>query len=582
MWSTALVLALAPFGWTAEPVVDLFMNQDPPLTVSPVEKTFPKGLADMWLAALDRPDADTRCQAAASFGQGHERGVPGLSVAIVPLTRLVEKQDEHPAGRLAAARSLVALDARDAAPALFRVAGSGGPELREIIEPALARWDYKPARSVWLERLGRSTAHRRDVLLAIRALGVVREEKAIDGLKQILLAKNQPQSHRLAAARSLSAIRPSGFEADARALIADRSGLLAATLLRQHQGNEAVKLLQELAVDREPGVAVLAVGRLVEIDTKLVVPVLEKVLASANGDVRLLGVETLFRQPSADHVRLLGNRLVDPHPEVRSRARANLRELANKPELRDVVIRQGEANIGAADWRGLEQAIYLLTQLDQKKQVNRYFELLDSERPEVAVAAAWGIRVLAVPETLPRAHEHIRLRHKQLVAKGKTAGLPNMTPEAVDRQMSQLVQFLGQARFKAADATLRALIPRGSMPFFTPVGGETRGAAAWALGWFHEGNPEPGLAKQIEDRLTGDPGIGPDDPRLRRMAAIALGRMKATQSLEALKTHGGDSPTTDLVAHACRWAISQITGEPIPKPGNVQVLQTDWFLLPLR
>ena len=74
--------------------------------------------------------------------------------------------------------------------------------------------------------------------------------------------------------------------------------------------------MQTLAADQEPAAAVEAVARLVEIDTRLVLPVLPAVLASPNGDVRGYGVEVLYRHPSEAHVKRLGDRLVDPHPEV--------------------------------------------------------------------------------------------------------------------------------------------------------------------------------------------------------------------------------------------------------------------------
>jgi HEAT repeat protein len=537
----------------------------------------------MWLAALERPDADTRSQAAAAIGLAHQRGMKELNVAIGPLVRLLEKQDEHSAVRLAAARTLIILDAREAAPVLFGLIDKGSIELREIIEPALAVWDHKPARAMWLERLSQPPPHRRTLLLAIHALGTVREEKALDGLRTLMLDKESPLPYRLAAARALGDIRPSGFEADAKKLMADGSGLLAASVLRKHKSDESIKLLQTLAIDGEPGVAVIAVSRLVEIDAALVLPVIDKVLASPDGDVRSFGVDVLFRHPSVPNVALLGKRLVDPHPEVRAKARGHLRQLAAKPELGAAVLEQGQSNIAAADWRGQEQGIYLLTQLDQKKTVDRLFELLASERPEVHVAAGWGIRVLAVPETLPKAHEYIRERHRQLLSKGKSAGSISLTSEAVDRQLSQLVQFFGQARYRAADATLRALLPRGSMPGFTPVGGETRAASAWALGWFHEGDPEPALVSLIEGRLTGDPGIGPDDPRLRRMAAVALGRMMAKQSLKELRDRASlDLPMTDHVTSACRWAAFHIMGEPLPKVLPALATQRDWFLTPIR
>ena len=77
--------------------------------------------------------------------------------------------------------------------------------------------------------------------------------------------------------------------------------------------------------------------------------------------------------------------------------------------------------------------------------------------------------------------------------------------------------------------------------------------------------------------------MGRDDPRVRRMAAVSLARMKAQSSLEHLRTFaGGKAPDADVVANACRWAVGQLTGEPVPPAGVIEVLQTDWFLVPIR
>ena len=43
-------------------------------------------------------------------------------------------------------------------------------------------------------------------------------------------------------------------------------------------------------------------------------------------------------------------------------------------------------------WRALEQATILLAVLDHKPAAPRLVDLLRFERPEVFVAAAWGLR----------------------------------------------------------------------------------------------------------------------------------------------------------------------------------------------
>src|SRR5207302_1415174 len=79
-------------------------------------------------------------------------------------------------------------------------------------------------------------------------------------------------------------------------------------------------------------------------------------------------------------------------------------------------------------------------------------ELLASGRSEVMVAAAWGLRRLAVPDTLPRVLDFFQSPHWDRPA------------EATDQQLSQLAQFLGQGRYRPADAGLRRLLARPSSP----------------------------------------------------------------------------------------------------------------------
>ena len=49
------------------------------------------------------------------------------------------------------------------------------------------------------------------------------------------------------------------------------------------------------------------------------------------------------------------------------------------------------------------------------------------------------------------------------------------------------------------------------------------------------------------------------------MAAVTLARLKAHGSLEVLRDlAAGTKPDPDVVANACRWAVGQLTGEPVP------------------
>ena len=591
MRTTALIVALLASPVLAAPpvpdAIDSPMFADPDVRVAEVVKTYPPGLLDLWLAALDRPDADSRCRAATAITLAHQQGMPGLNAAVPAFTRLMNADQVEPVVRAAAVRALVALDARESAADFLRHTRSGDNEVCEAAEPALAKWDHKPARELWLERLGTTRFDRR-LTLAIQALGAVKEEKAAPKLRELALAADVPAAFRLEAARTLVRIRPTDKADDLAPLLADTSPkgmtarLVGVTLACQQTDADGVKRLQQLARDPEPAVARVAVSRLLEVGPKHVLDVIEPVLNSPDAAVRVGGVESLFRNPTADRVRVLGDKLDDPHPDVRVRARRALRELAGQQPLRDAVIEQVTRAVQATSWRPQEQGAMLSAQLGHRTETPRLLDLLSSERPEVMVASAWALRVLAVPDTLPGVFDYLKQRRDLILAK-RTGTL---SADALDRQLSQLVQFIGFARHKVADADLRVIVPRtvrggGPPPSFSPLGPETRAAAVWALGKIFEGTPDAKLCELIEPRLTGDGSLGPDDVRVRRMAAVALGRMKAASYLETLeKFSNGELSTTDPVDYACRWAVCHLKGTPLPAPGRVEAPQKDWFVVP--
>jgi HEAT repeat protein len=604
-----------------EDVIDSLIFHDPELPKPKIMRVFPKNLEAPWLVALGRPEADFQCQAALTITLAHKDGVSGLEVAVEPLLNVLEHTD-HRFARLAAARALVELDARQVARQLFEQAKGGDQRMRDIIEPALARWDYRPAREVWLGRLRRPDTTHADLLLAIGCLEQVREVEATSGLAEIVHSVEASWPTRLKAAHALGVIKTAGSEADARRLLTSGAGrrtefipfgsanernefrsanpsssaaanrrLASAWLLRHHSGDDAVHLLQDLAGDAEPAVASIALERLLEIDSKLVpLTALESALASSDAKVRSLGIEVLFKEATAERVSLLADKLNDEHPDVRIKARRLLYDLARskteggKGKWREAVIQQGMRVLAGEDWRGLEQASIFLVQLDHKPAATRLVQLLTFQRPEVLVAAGWGLRRLAVPETLPAAARQFQVVYELTQDRRKGAvneSLPvaDWDPQlaqfiaAWDPQLSQLAQFIGQSRYRSAESILRAQVPRHRKPTDAPViGQESRAACIWALGLFYEGKTEPKLAREFEERLNDaprmmDPG---DFPLVREMCAVALGRMKSRESLNSLRRwHAPTVPAIERLSPSCGWAIREITGEPLPQPTTV-------------
>jgi hypothetical protein len=565
--------------------IDSSMYQAPELPRVRMVRHFPEGAKPLWVKALARPEADLKCQAADAIARAARQGVKGLDTMAAPIVEELDRPDQAPAARLALAEALIALDAREAAPSLFRQAQAGGSDLRERVEPALAHWDHRPARAVWLARLGDPATPRRELLLAIRGLATVKEAEAADRLRELALSPRTAGPVRLEAAMALSALRESGLEKDADALMGDATPrglvnrLVAAALLRRHRGDEAARLLQRLGKDPEPAVATIAVGRLIELDPALVLPALDSLLASPDAGLRSFGVDVLFRVPTEKHVRLLGDRLDDLDVGVRRKARRFLHELAGKKEFHDPVIREGERLLAGPQWRGLEQAAVLLTQLDHKAATGRMADLLTFYRPEVFITAAWGLRKLDVADTLPRVRGYVDAEVGRLLAGRTLPGRKDISVSLMDHQLSQLNQLIGQQKDASADAVLRKFIPHhGDKPM-----DESRGAAVWALGRIYEGKSVPDLATALVERLTDEQSIPPESAVVRRMSAISLGRMGAKEALPSLRKYYPDGVAAGAPIHdACGWAVQQLTGEVMGPPKPIETVDRDWFITPDR
>src|SRR2546429_9795939 len=116
----ACPLAPLPSG-LAGAIYDVFaspMYRAPDLPLPRVVALLPEGAKSLWLRALERPEAEVRCKAADAIALAQRRGMKGLETTIAPLRVALDRPDQHPTVRLAAARALGTLDAREAAPSL--------------------------------------------------------------------------------------------------------------------------------------------------------------------------------------------------------------------------------------------------------------------------------------------------------------------------------------------------------------------------------------------------------------------------------------------------------------------------------
>lgn len=544
---------------------------DPEIVVpDPVLKFSPR-LVPLWLEALAHPEGDMQravCEAIVRARRGH---VPGLEASVPILARLLEADETRPAVRLAAARALLDFDPQPLAPQIAAAAHRPGADLRQLLEPVLARWKYEPMYAAWRERVADRNTRHRELILAIRCLQAAGDTSAVPALLPFVHDRRGLPDVRTEAARATGALGQNGLEGEARRLLDGSPPLLerlcAVNLLAHHSGEAAQALLAQLALDTEPAIAVIALDRLVEIDPHLVLPLAEKSMHNADAKVRLAGARAYVLVPDPSRVEFVSELLDDPHPDVRGYVRESMYKLAREADL-DAIVRSSATRMLAGDrWRGLEQAALLLAALDHKPVAARLAVLLDFDRPEVGIAAAWGLKTLAVPETLPamldKAERNTELRLKS----GPVRGL--------DEQTAQLNEAFGKMTFRPAEPLLRRYIPKNLV-----MGNYSRSAAIWSLGLLHAGVVDEGLAAELLGRAT-DTGVPPEFPLVREMAAIAIGRMHATEQAEGLRKFLGNRFLANRFGVMVRWALVQCNSPPYPELEPIETGMTGWFLEPL-
>ena len=584
IWSVA---AIPWHGLRRAAAIELAVDQaqqlDPLVKTPPETAAFSTKLLPLWEQALDRPDVEPRRLAIDTITLATKRGMGGLGSTVPRLVKALAS-DPEPQVRRAAAGALVALDASQAAAELAMAAKRDGFLVARLVEPALARWDHPPQREVWLERLAEATAkpnrqpnQRALLLLAIGGLGAVREPRAADTLSPMVFDRDVDPELRLAAAKSLGAIRDEGLIATAMALAEGSAGtgpgalgrILAVALLDRHSGEQTVTLLSRLAVDPEPAVASAALERLDEVDPGQALEIARRSLAVPDARQRHLAARLAARPGDADCITRLGPLLGDRNPALRGFVAGTLADFAADPPLRQAVIDQGLAALGTDQWRALEQGLLLLGHLDHEPAADRFQALLDHERDEVAVTAAWGLRRLQIDATLPALLAYATALRGGLQEQSSTETISRR-----GRQAQQLHQLFGIMRFRDAEPLLREYVPKSQ------IDSRARSAAFWALGLLHEDQPDCDLAPAFAERLADVASLPPESNVVRSMAAVGLGRFKAGSELDTLREFASRDTMYVETGIASHWAVARITGEPMP-PEAVDVRTIGgWFLEP--
>lgn len=583
--------------------IDSAMLIDPALESVQETAVFSPKLKPLWLAALERPESDLKRQAAEAIAKAARLGMPDLDDFVDPLLRELAVDKIHPLVRLAVARALIQLNAHKASAALASRAQSDGLDVAQLVEPALARWDYRPHRDVWLARLESSDSSQRRLMLAIRALRQVREPLAAGRLRQLAMDQSQRADVRLESAQAAAMIGSDDFTALANQLLStphDRqvtNRLVAAQLLTGDTSTQAHLVLRELAIDPEPAVASIALKIILNVDPHLVADVTDQLANSGDTNVRSVTVELLRSQQTPAAVDLLASLLADPHPALRTKACDALVSLATVEQLarqvRQVVTRTLESPQPAA----VQQAALAVGALRHLPAAERLVSLLDAPESDVNLAAAWALRQLADPTIAPAIMDKIGRETKRRLELIKqlapiVAANPYVVPDyppidASNSQLEQLIQALALMRYKDAEPLLRTFLPKPPRPQLgEPPVLETekqvvlRAAANWGLGVYHGDNASDQLRQALRERLGDTHPKHPEHPLVRRMSAISLARMHDRPAVDMMRELCEPPKAYTELGRACRWAMYEITGEAPPDLPAIPRSKTDWFLVP--
>lgn len=553
--------------------VDYQTFENPNLDLPPATLTWPVDFRPAWRAALLHSESDLRSQTIASIRQAHRYGMPGLSDLEDALCTVLQDREATSAARAAAAAALVELDCRQAASLLFKQSSAGPLQLQVTVETGLAHWDYSPARDVWLARLNEQAAHYELVRVAMESLAKVRETRAVEPLSKVLLSPTSGSPLRLTAARALGTLAPietlrwsemlmSGVSPDS-----DLDAQLGVELLTKQSSPQAIELLKKYSKWPSASVASIALQRLVDLEPSFVLAGAAETLLDADANVRKVAVVALSNDPSIGSVELLTAALNDPVPDIRRDARLGLLRHASDDSLRPSVIRYTVQLFEADEWRALENAVIVLTELEHRQIKPRLISLIRHPRPEVHITAAWGLKHLAEAEDGP-----ILLKLAQRVTNEVDRG------GQASRSLVQthLHEALGLVGYQPAIEHLAKLVPK-SAPY-EPL---SRASSIWALGFLLKSPKDGALIKALESRLADD-SITPAEYRdVRAAAAIALGRINAPDSLALLRTWNQTEGNNSSLGRSCGWAIMQMTGEPLPDAEASTRHLSGWFSEPL-
>ncbi len=340
------------------------------------------------------------------------------SIVRVPLSPTLDRPDalklimqrlasgeSHRVVRLELISAACELDDGQNAAALWKLAEKD-EEACAIVERACIGWRSPLPVARWRDTLKAQHASEQKLLQAIDGLGAVGTNADVELLRTLVLDGTRTSTQRLACARAIGSIATDDQLSLARQLEksnAEHSQLLAVEVLARSPAETTTEYVQQLALHGVPLAQRAAYRWLCQRDAATAQRLVGNFLSHADHAIRLMALDQLTLAQTSETLPKLFVAFADEHPQVRKSARLHVLSCCTRSEdelqQTKVLLQQSMA---AEDWKVLEQSIRLSVELKEKQYCERHLVLVTHERPEVCIAAGWGLRNLGDDEAVLR------------------------------------------------------------------------------------------------------------------------------------------------------------------------------------
>lgn len=427
-------------------------------------------------------------------------------------------------------------------------------ESRACIEEALIRVKSSVGLTHWRSVIESNLAGPSDLARAFDGLAVCGQETDLELLRSYLRKQRGSGPVMVRAARALGKLSTNGQLDLAKELIAskyEQRFYLAALVLAQHQGEAAVEALRSIVQDGNGVAKQAAFESLCKMDRAEARELAKDLVSETESGVRQSAVTFLESFEDRPSFLLLARRLADEIPSIRRQVRKELLRRSQEPEFRKLVDKIISQAISAPQFEAAEQAVILIVELKDMSREKDLLKLLDHQKPEVSIRAAWALSILARDKgTL----EAMRVHAQSWTDKVMSPTSPMQRLETDEQRISFLLEAFGSQKFQDADALLRLFIPKADGVKRLPS--RTRLSAIWAIGKLYANQSNADLRKQLEDRVNDMAPVVPELLEIRFVSAIALGRMGDKEATGTLTKYVGQPG--DTLHEACNWALREL------------------------